>query len=96
MLCELCGVNEVHNQHHLIPKTCHSNKWFKKRYSKEEMNQTIGICRGCHRCLNKLFPYREQKQLGKQYPTVELMLTHPVIAKHVEWSQAHPGVLGTR
>lgn len=95
-MCELCGANEVHNEHHLIPKTCHKNKWFKKNYTREEMNTTIGICRGCHRFLNKLYPNKEQKKLGKNYNTVELLLSHPEVAKYVEWSQNHPGVLPTR
>ena len=33
MLCELCGSEDVHNFHHFIPRTLHSNKWFKKRYT---------------------------------------------------------------
>ena len=29
MLCELCYSEVVHNFHHYIPRTLHSNKWFK-------------------------------------------------------------------
>ena len=28
-LCELCEAEEVYNFHHFIPRTLHSNKWFK-------------------------------------------------------------------
>ena len=42
MLCELCRFEEDHNCHHFIPRAMHSNKWFKKRYSREEMSVTRG------------------------------------------------------
>jgi hypothetical protein len=29
MLCELCQSEDAHNFHHFIPRTLHTNKWFK-------------------------------------------------------------------
>lgn len=75
---------------------CHSNKWFKKRFSFERLNETIWICRPCHRCLNALFVNNKQKELGKKYYTVELMLSHPIISGHVEWVKKHPERLTTK
>jgi len=96
MICELCESNLVDSEHHLIPKMCHKNKWFKKNYTREELVETIGVCKGCHRCLNKLFPNKQQKALGKEYYTKELLLEHPMIIRHVEWSRKHPNILPTR
>ena len=39
MLCQLCESEEAYNFHHFIPRTLHSNKWFKSRYSKQEMQK---------------------------------------------------------
>ena len=37
--CLLCGSYHNITFHHLIPKYCHSNKWFKKRYSTQQMRE---------------------------------------------------------
>ena len=44
MLCELCQSEDAHNFHHLIPQTLRTNKWFKKRYTREQMSQGIEVC----------------------------------------------------
>ena len=46
--CGLCGAEEELTFHHFIPRTLHSNKWFKKRYTREEMQAGIDVCRECH------------------------------------------------
>jgi len=48
MLCELCQREEAQDFHHLIPRTLHTNKWFKKRYAREELQQGIAVCKSCH------------------------------------------------
>lgn len=39
MLCELCQCEEADNFRHFIPRTLYSNKWFKRRYTRQEMQQ---------------------------------------------------------
>lgn len=90
-LCELCGVNPIDSKHHLIPRMCHANKWFKKNYTREQMQAGIMICRGCHRAINAAFPGTQQKILGKEYSTKEKLLEHPQIAARVQWARKHPG-----
>lgn len=82
--CEICGrINEC-NEHHLIPKTNHTNKWFKKRHTKEELNKTILICKSdCHKNLHKLIP--NEKDLGKFYNTIEKLLENEKFKNYVEW-----------
>ncbi len=83
--CELCGrlTKRGTTEHHLIPRTCHSNKWFKKRYSREQLSQTISVCRDCHRAIHDLIP--DEKQLGRHFNTIELLLENEEIAKFVAW-----------
>ena len=83
MLCELCGIDEVYNEHHLIPRTCHSNKWFKKRYSRERMQATIAICPDCHRAIHRLIP--DEKELGRHFNTLPSLLAHPQLRRYVAW-----------
>jgi len=83
--CALCGrvTKRGNTEHHLIPRTCRSNKWFKKRFDRERMNQTIAVCRDCHRAIHRLIP--DEKELGRYYNTVELLLDHPEMGKFVAW-----------
>ena len=83
--CELCGrvTKRGTTEHHLIPRTCHSNKWFKKRFSRDDLNRTIAVCRDCHRAIHDLVP--DEKQLGRHFNTLERLRGHDEIAKFIAW-----------
>jgi hypothetical protein len=83
--CRLCGrvTRRGTTEHHLIPRTLHGNKWFKKRHDRAQMQQTISICRDCHGAIHKFIP--SEKELGRHYATVELLLAHPQLARFVLW-----------
>lgn len=85
MRCELCDrVNEV-NYHHLIPVSQHTNKWFKARFTRQELSAGINICTNdCHRYIHEIMT---EKQMGKFYNTKKLLLTHPKVKKYVKWIQ---------
>jgi hypothetical protein len=85
ILCELCQTEPAHNFHHFIPRTLHSNKWFKKRYTRAEMQVGIDVCKACHSAIHDLIP--DEKELGRHYSTLETLLAHPEIAKFVEWKR---------
>ena len=85
MLCELCQSEPAHNFHHLIPRSLHSNKWFKKRFTREQMQTGIDVCKLCHKAIHTLVP--DRKQLGREFNTLEALLAHEPIARHVEWKQ---------
>jgi hypothetical protein len=89
MLCQLCQCDEAHNFHHFIPRTLHSNKWFKKRYSRQEMQRGIEVCKACHRAIHDLAP--DEKELGRHYNTLEKLLKHPEIGKFVRWKRRSCG-----
>ena len=85
MICELCGRDvDSCNEHHFIPKINHSNKWFKKRYSKEELLKTITICENdCHKEIHRLIP--NEKTLGKDFNTIEKLRNHDKLKVYIEW-----------
>jgi hypothetical protein len=83
--CALCGrvTRRGTTEHHLIPRTCHSNKWFKKRYTRQQMLQTIQVCRDCHHAIHDLMP--DEKDLGRYHSTIESLQAHPEISKYLAW-----------
>lgn len=88
-VCQLCLCEEAHNFHHLIPRTLHSNKWFKKRYTRAQMQEGIDVCKSCHRAIHDLVP--SEKELGRHYNTVERLLAHEKIAAYVTWKRDRSG-----
>lgn len=69
--------------HHLIPRTCHSNRWFRKQFTREVMQQTVELCHDCHNAIHRFIP--REKQLGRNYYTLELLLEHEQIRDFVAW-----------
>ncbi len=80
--CELCQRLEPLTFHHLIPRTLHSNKWFKKNYSREELQQGLELCRECHSTVHK---FLDEKTLGRHYNTRAKLLDHREISTFVKW-----------
>lgn len=83
--CELCGSeHDKLNFHHLIPRTLHSNKYYKKNYDKHYMDtHGVWICQAfCHKQIHE---YISEKEMGSDYNTLELLLSHPNVKKYVEW-----------
>jgi hypothetical protein len=83
MKCELCGRENILTFHHLIPKCLHSNKWFKKNFTRNEMNQGINICK--HDCHKEIHLLISEKEMGKYYNTLEKLLNHEKIKKYLKW-----------
>ncbi len=85
MLCQLCQCDEVRSFHHLIPRTLHSNKWFKKRHTREEMQQGLDVCSACHSAVHDLIP--NTKELGRHYNTRKKLSSHPQIRRFLRWKR---------
>lgn len=73
-LCERILGNKNIDEHHLIPKT------FKG-------TETIFIHKICHRTIHATFTERE---LEKEFNTIEKLLTHSTIVKFVKWVKTKP------
>ncbi|MDP9456915.1 MAG: hypothetical protein CYG60_06820 [Actinobacteria bacterium] len=86
--CELCGRAAVDlTRHHLIPRTRHKNKRNKKMFDRQEIHQTVDLCRPCHRHIHATL---DNKTLEREYNTVEALLSHPDIRRFVEWIRKKP------
>jgi hypothetical protein len=82
--CELCKRDPIDlTFHHLIPRTFHANSWFKKNFTSEQMQEGINICTLCHSGIHQLI---DEKVLGREYNTIEKLMTHEGVKKHVEWA----------
>jgi 5-methylcytosine-specific restriction endonuclease McrA len=81
--CQLCGRDVPLTRHHLIPRACHRRGWFQRRYSREQLNRCIPLCRLCHSGIHDLIP--NEQQLGKQYPTLEQLLSHDGVQRMLAW-----------
>ena len=84
-LCQLCRCEEAYNFHHFIPRTLHSNKWFKKRFTQDQLRSGVNVCKTCHRAIHDLVP--DKKELGRRYNTLAGLLGHPEVAKFVRWKR---------
>lgn len=85
MLCELCQCEEAYNFHHFIPRTLHANKWFKRRYTRQQLQQGLEVCRACHAAIHDLIP--DEKDLGRHYATREALAAHPQLRKYLRWKR---------
>ncbi len=87
IVCQLCGSEHNITFHHLIPKTCHKNKWFRKNFSREQMRtRGIDVCRKCHSFIHKKFG---EKYLGRELNTLEKLLADKTINTFVAWARKH-------
>lgn len=80
--CELCGRTQPRTFHHLIPRTLHSNKWFKKSFTREQMAAGLELCRDCHGAIHT---HIDEKRLGRELNSRERLLAHPQIDRFVAW-----------
>ena len=84
MNCQICQREEFLTFHHLIPRKNHKNKWFIKRFSKKEMRERgINLCKSCHKFIHKKF---SEKELGRDYNTLDALIENPIIKKHALWA----------
>ncbi|NLR92682.1 hypothetical protein HGP29_15795 [Flammeovirga sp. SR4] len=86
-ICELCEKESYITFHHLIPKSTHKNKWFRKNFDIEDMrHRGINVCRKCHSYIHKLY---SEKELGRRLNTLESIKNDEQIMRYVEWAKNH-------
>ena len=86
--CGLCGrtVQRL-TRHHLIPKTRHKNKRNKKAFDRRKIHHTVGLCSPCHRHIHAVL---DNKELEREYNSLEALRAHPGVGKFVEWVSKKP------
>ena len=83
--CELCGRDHLITFHHLIPRSCHRNKWFRKNFELKDMRERgIDICRKCHSFIHRKF---SEKQLGRELNTLEKIRQNEIVTRYVKWAR---------
>lgn len=88
MICQLCNrdLSKV-TDHHLIPRTRHTNKKTQKNFTREQMSETIQICRPCH---SNIHANITEKDLENIFNTLEKLLEHPEVSKFSNWIKNKP------
>lgn len=80
-LCERSGLPLT--RHHLIPRTRHKNKRNKREFERDDVRgRILMLCRDCHSQVHVLL---SEKELEREYNTLERLLAHPEVARYVEW-----------
>ena len=81
--CELCERENELTFHHLIPKSQHKNKWFKKMFTREEMNTGVDLCKeDCHNEIHRII---NEKEMGRSFNTIQKLLRHPKVKKYIKY-----------
>jgi len=86
--CQLCG-REMHlTRHHLIPKTLHSRRRIRRRFSRSELNELIlWICRPCHNTVHNAL---SEMELAENYNSRDRLLENSDIRHFVDWISTKP------
>jgi hypothetical protein len=86
-VCELCGRDGMRlTDHHLTPRMRH-NKRVKRDMTRAERNKTADTCRPCHSQIHSLFT---EKQLEREYNSIERLKAHPDVQKWINWVKKKP------
>lgn len=84
-VCVLCGSDKLITFHHLIPKSCHRNKWFRKNFEKTDMQERgIYLCRQCHSFIHKQY---SEKVLGREFNTLAMLLANDKVQNFIAWKK---------
>ena len=85
--CAICEREERLTRHHRIPRARHHNKRNKREFPRQLVRQVVGICRPCHSQIHQLL---SEKQLEREFNTVDKLRGHPDIAKFARWIRRKP------
>jgi len=81
--CELCERDGLQlTGHHLIPQTRHNKKV--KRDVGQDRHKKVPICLPCHTQIHSLIT---EKEMEREWNTIEKLKSHPDVAKWIGWVQ---------
>jgi hypothetical protein len=83
----MCGREESLTRHHLIPRTRHHNKRNKRDFDRSTVKVTIDICQPCHAQLHAVLT---EKELEREWNSLEKIHSHPEIQKFTRWIAGKP------
>ena len=82
--CALCVRELPLTFHHLIPRSTHKRKRIQKKFTIEERNKGIWVCRSCHSALHK---FCTNMELAETYNSTESLLSNPAVEKYIKWAK---------
>lgn len=87
--CQLCKRSGVAvTKHHLIPRSVHRRKRFRKLFDREDrLTRILWVCRPCH---NAIHSARSEQELALHYNTREKLLTIAEVRDFVDWIRDKP------
>ena len=81
-ICPCCGRKTRLTFHHLVPRHMHRRAYFRKKFSRDERNKGIAICRQCHDGIHRFYSSME---LAKQLNTLDKLLHDEKLASYFAW-----------
>lgn len=79
----LCCNRETHlTFHHLVPVKLHGRNYYRKHFTKEQLQEGIDICRKCHDGIHNRF---SEKELGKEWNSLAKLFEDAQLRKHFKW-----------
>ena len=88
--CAICGRHaKVMTKHHLVPRSRlrHRRRDERKKLKNQQIPNLVWICRPCHSHLHRVFT---EKQLDREYNTLEKIQEHPDIITFANWIKNKP------
>lgn len=89
--CQLCGLKEKLQKHHLIPQRVSRSTKYSKDLKTDESNY-LWICNECHRQIHALYTEQELRDL---YYTKDLLCEAEDLKKFIQWRIKHPNFKGS-
>lgn len=80
--CPLCRRTTDLTFHHLIPRKMHRRTFFRKHYTKDELEVGIDICRQCHKGIHRNY---DEMTLAKQFNSLEKLQADDTLSSFFSW-----------
>ncbi|NDW21240.1 hypothetical protein GTW09_06890 [Alteromonas hispanica] len=81
-ICPCCKRKTRLTFHHLIPKKMHRRPFFKKNYTKAQLQEGVYICRQCHSGIHRFY---DEMMLAKRLSTLQLLLADEQLTTFFNW-----------
>jgi 5-methylcytosine-specific restriction endonuclease McrA len=80
--CPFCRRELPLTFHHLIPKKLHRRTRFRKRYTREQLNRGIEVCRQCHDGIHDRY---DEMTLYRAFSEPGRLSADPELARYFDW-----------
>lgn len=82
--CQLCSGERELTFHHLIPKKVHRRAYFRRTYSREQLQRGVHLCRLCHSAVHRL---HDEMTLAREFSTLAALRASPELRRHAQWAR---------